>query len=72
MKTRGKYRLFKKVLVPIVQECEQRSAINAARAIAGEENVTLVGLVYIPEDESLSTAAVRARELRQTLRKLSK
>ncbi|HET9590282.1 MAG TPA: glucosyl-3-phosphoglycerate synthase, partial [Anaerolineales bacterium] len=72
MKTRGKNRLFKKVLVPIVQECEQRSAINAARAIAGEENVTLVGLVYIPEDESLSTAAVRARELRQTLRKLSK
>ncbi|HLF75724.1 MAG TPA: glucosyl-3-phosphoglycerate synthase [Anaerolineales bacterium] len=71
MKTPLKNRLFKKILVPVVHGCEQASAISAARAIAGEKNVVLVGLVYIPEDESLSTAAVRAREVRQTLKKLS-
>ena len=59
------------MLVPIVYGCEQTSAINAARAIAGDENVTLVGLVYVPEDESLSTAALYAREVRRTLKGLS-
>ena len=44
-----KNRLFKKVLVPIVYGCTQISAINAARAIAGEDNIILVGLIYIPE-----------------------
>src|SRR5919108_4514464 len=68
MKTPLKKRLFKKVLVPIVYGCEQTSAINAARAIAGEDDVVLVGLVYIPEGESLSGGAVHAREVRQSLR----
>jgi glycosyltransferase involved in cell wall biosynthesis/nucleotide-binding universal stress UspA family protein len=65
-----KSRLFKKVLVPIVQGCEQTSAINAARAIAGDD-VKLVGLIYIPEGESLSTATGHAREVRETLKSLS-
>ncbi|HEX6269504.1 MAG TPA: glucosyl-3-phosphoglycerate synthase [Anaerolineales bacterium] len=63
--------LFKKVLVPIVHGCEQTSAITIARAIAGEDAVMLLGLIYIPEGESLSTAAVQAREVRQTLKNLS-
>jgi nucleotide-binding universal stress UspA family protein len=67
----SKNRFFKKVLVPIVHGCEQTSAIAAARAIAGEEGVLLVGLVYVPEGESLSSAAVYAQEVRQTLRRLS-
>ena len=71
MKTASKNRLFKKVLVPIVHGCEQTSAIHAARAIAGAENVILVGFVYIPEGESLSSAATPAQEVRQTLRSLS-
>ncbi len=64
-------RLFKKVLVPIVHGCTQTSAINAALTIAGEEHVMLVGLVYIPEGESLSSAVVPAQEIRQTLKNLS-
>ncbi|HSD85227.1 MAG TPA: glucosyl-3-phosphoglycerate synthase [Anaerolineae bacterium] len=64
-------RLFGKVLVPIAQGCEQTSAINAARTVAGMDNVMLVGLVYVPESESLSGAAVSVREVRQMLRKLS-
>jgi nucleotide-binding universal stress UspA family protein len=66
-----KKRLFKKVLVPVVYGCEQNSAIHAARVIAGVDNVILVGLVYIPEGESLSSAAVPAQDVRQTLRSLS-
>jgi len=71
MKNPLKRRFFKKVLVPIVHGCEQTAAITAARAIAGNEGVMLVGLVYIPEGESLSSAAVPAQEVRQTLRRLS-
>lgn len=71
MKAPLKSRLFKKVLVPILYGCEQGSAINAARAIAGAENVLLVGFVYIPDGESLSSAATPAQEVRQTLRSLS-
>ena len=71
MKNPLRNRFFKKVLVPVMQGCEQTAAIAAARAIAGEENVMLVGLIYIPEGESLSAGAVRAQEVRQTLRNLS-
>ncbi len=71
MKTPLKNRFFKKVLVPIVHGCEQTSAIAAAHAIAGEDNIMLIGLIYIPEGESLSGAAVHAQEVRQTLKKLS-
>jgi glucosyl-3-phosphoglycerate synthase len=71
MKAVMKKRLFKKVLVPVVYGCEQDCAINAARLIAGADNVILVGFVFIPEGESLSSAAVPAQEVRQTLRRLS-
>ena len=64
-------RLFKKILVPIVHGCEQNSALNAARAIAGESAVLFVGLVYVQQDESLSSAAVPAQKVRQVLRGLS-
>ena len=37
MKYSAKKKLFQKVLVPIVYGCEQTSAIDAARAIAGEK-----------------------------------
>lgn len=66
-----KTKLFKKILLPIVHGCDQTSALNAARAIAGADNVTLVGLVYVPEGESLSGAALPVQEVRQQLRQLS-
>ena len=61
-----------KVLVPVLYGCEQKSAIHAAHSIAGDENVYLTGFVYVPENESLSTAAVDARKLRKTLKQLYK
>lgn len=66
-----KQRLFKKILVPIIHGCESNSAMNAARAIAGADNVKLMGFVYVPKGESLSRGAVPAQELRQRLRNLS-
>jgi len=71
MKNRLRNRFFRKVLVPIVHGCEQSSAIAAARAIAGEDNLMFLGLIYIPEGESLSGGAVPAQEVRQTLKELS-
>jgi len=59
-----------KILVPVVYGCEQKSAIHAAQAIAGDENVLLTGFIYVPDELSLSTAAVDARKLRETLKKL--
>jgi len=71
MKISSKGKLSKKVLVPVIQGCDQTSALNAARAIAGEDEVMLVGLVYVPEGESLSSGAVHVQEVRQRLRELS-
>lgn len=61
-----------KVLVPVLHGCEQRSAIHAAHSIAGDENVMLTGFIYVPESQSLSTAAVDARKLRKILKQLYK
>jgi len=61
-----------KVLVPVLNGGEQKSAIHAAHAIAGDENVLLSGFIYVPMDESLSIAAVDARKLRKTLKQLYK
>ncbi|RJP50960.1 MAG: glucosyl-3-phosphoglycerate synthase [Anaerolineaceae bacterium] len=72
MKTFQKSNLIKKVLVPFVHGCNQRSAIHAAEAIAGHENIMLTGFIHVPEGRSLSMAAVQARELRKTLKKLYK
>ena len=71
MSTPQKTKLFNRVLVPIVYGCEQTSALSAARAIAGEGDIVLIGLVYIPEGESLSSGATQVRELRQMLRSLA-
>ena len=61
-----------KVLVPVLPACEQKSAIHAAHSIAGDENVLLTGFIYVPDDQSLSTAAIDARKLRKTLKQLYK
>jgi nucleotide-binding universal stress UspA family protein len=61
-----------KVLVPVLDGGAQRSAIQAAQSMVGEDNVLLSGLIHVPEGESLSTAAVQARKLRQTLKQIYK
>lgn len=61
-----------KILVPVLYGAEQKSAIHAAHAIAGDEHVLLKGFIYVPEEESLSASAMNARKLRQTLKQLYK
>lgn len=61
-----------KVLVPVLYGCEKKSAFHAAHSIAGDENVLLTGFIYVPEGQSLSTAAVDARKLRKILKQLYK
>jgi glycosyltransferase involved in cell wall biosynthesis/nucleotide-binding universal stress UspA family protein len=63
--------LFRKILVPVIFQCQSDSALALARAVAGEGQIILAGIVYIPDGESLSTAAIPARALRKTLQELS-
>lgn len=71
MQLNPRKRIFKKVLVPVVLGCDQGSAMNAARAITGNEDVMLIGLVYVPPGSSLSSAAISVQEVRKMLRTLS-
>jgi len=63
--------LFRKVLVPVIYGYESVTAITAAHAIAGKENIQLVGLVSVDESQSLSVATRTARNVREMLRKMS-
>ena len=71
MQKRYKKNIFGKILVPIVYGCECKSALAAAQNVVGEGQVLLVGFVCMPEGESLSGAAVPAREVRQILKTAS-
>ena len=62
---------FRKLLVPIVHGCDGDAALAAARLIAGERRVVLVGLVGVTDGESLSTGALPARHVRKRLRRLA-
>lgn len=54
------------ILVPLVHEGPGLHALDAARQFDAE--VTLVGIVVVPEGQSLSTGAASARALRKILR----
>ena len=71
MNALSKTKLFNKVLVPVVYGCQQTSAISTARAIAADRDMLLVGIVYVPKDESLSSGAIHVQDVRQTLRNLA-
>jgi hypothetical protein len=72
MNSLSKRNLISKVMVPVVYGCDQHSAINAARAIAGEEKLLLSGFIHVPDEETLSMATIHARDLRRTLKQLYK
>jgi glucosyl-3-phosphoglycerate synthase len=61
---------FRKLLVPILPGCEPEAVLAVARAIVSKGRILLVGFVGVAADESLSTAAVSARRVRQTMRRL--
>src|SRR5512137_1056346 len=67
MKTK-RFTSFRSVLVPVVYGCKGQSALDAARALGAQ--VTLVGVVPVPPEVSLSKGAVMARQVRQQMRTL--
>lgn len=64
-------RLFRKILVPIIYGADHNAALNAALIITGKTNITLVGIVGISTDESLSAAALPARHVRKVLHNIA-
>lgn len=70
-KSRYSKSVFRKVLVPFIHGKDCTSTLSAGRIIAGDGQVILLGLVRVPEGQSLSSAAVLAREVRQELKEFS-
>lgn len=54
------------ILVPFIQDGPGLNALDAARHFNAE--IILIGVVVVPEDQSLSTGAAAARALRRSLR----
>ncbi|MGE5251947.1 MAG: glucosyl-3-phosphoglycerate synthase [Bacteroidota bacterium] len=61
-------KLFRKVIVPLLEGCDSQASVRVARALARNKDVVLVGIIHVKEGESLSTGALPARALRKTLR----
>ncbi|MCI0553335.1 MAG: glucosyl-3-phosphoglycerate synthase [Anaerolineae bacterium] len=59
-----------KVLIPLVYEGPGAQALEFARCL--DAHITLVGVVVVPPEESLSVGATAARELRKQLRQYGK
>ncbi len=57
------------VIVPVVYGCEARAMLEVAMELGTE--VTLVGVVALKKEESLSAGAKQARELRKQLQRLT-
>jgi len=60
--------IFGKILVPVIHDCTSNSAITAARIVAGSGQIVLAGFVPVSEPNTLSSAAIPARELRKMLK----
>jgi glucosyl-3-phosphoglycerate synthase len=58
------------VLIPLLYEGPGTQALELARCL--DANITLVGVVVVPPQESLSVGAAGARELRKQLRQYGK
>lgn len=59
--------VYRRIVVPIFPEAESNAALALARAIAQRGHIVLVGLVSVPEGETLSMAALPARRVRSVL-----
>ena len=68
-KSRYTKSVFRKVLVPFIHGKDCGTSLSAAGLVAGDGQVILIGLVRVPEGQSLSSAAVPAREVREELKK---
>lgn len=72
MNHRSPTSIFRKVLLPVVHDCDCVSALRAAQLIAGNGQVVLFGIVRRVSDESLSAGADEAHKVRSRLHQLRK
>ena len=70
MEKQSKYSPIHSVLIPLIHEGPGLLALEVASHLDAE--ITLVGVVVVPPDQSLSVGAVGARALRKQLRHLGK
>ena len=69
MKRIRKFNPFSKILVPVILGCDPAIALQAARNMAGDGKILLIGLVRVQKGKSLSTGAAAASNIRRVLRK---
>jgi len=62
---------LRKALIPLTPNCNYEALLSAAHLIVGENPIMLRGLVGVPGNQSLSTGALYARQLRKTLHLLA-
>ncbi|MCZ2128074.1 MAG: glucosyl-3-phosphoglycerate synthase [Anaerolineales bacterium] len=70
MQKRSEFKPIHKILIPFIRNGAGENALNMARQFNAE--IILVGVVVIPDEQSLSVGAESARALRRTLRALDK
>ncbi len=63
--------MFRKTLVPVIHGSSCESALAVAKSVDRQGQVILVGMVHIPDGESLSTAALTARRVRKAMRSMA-
>jgi len=61
-------RMFRKIIVPMLEGCDSRNSLRIAHALARSRDILLTGIITVQENESLSTGALPARAMRRTLR----
>ena len=70
MRKNPEFTPIRTVLIPLVYEGPGEQALEIARCL--DTHITLVGVVVVPPQESLSVGAAGARELRKQLRQYGK
>ncbi len=59
--------VYRRIIVPILPAGESQAAVQLAQVIAQRGRIVLVGLVGVPAGETLSLAALPARQIRRIL-----
>ncbi|MCS6906321.1 MAG: glucosyl-3-phosphoglycerate synthase [Anaerolineales bacterium] len=59
--------VYRRVVIPILPNGESRAALQLAQAIVDHGRILLVGLVGVPQGETLSLATMPARQIRGVL-----
>ncbi len=67
MKSSYQRGVYRRIVVPILPEGQSQAAFGLARALADKGRIVLVGVVGVPEGETLSVATLPARQIRSVL-----